>query len=306
MKVVVIGAAGLLGRALCRVLSCDWSVIAATHADVNICDLSHTKALVGYGYPDVVINAAAYTDVDGCESDPERAFSVNAVGARNVAIASRAVTASHVYVSTDYVFDGEKGAPYVESDPPAPLNVYGCSKLAGEQAVRRSNPRSFIVRTSWLYGDGGEDYVHAILAAAQARQDLAVASDQRGTPTWVDDLARQIKALVLSGAFGLYHASSEGSCTRYAFALEILRRAGYAGHHAENRATRFASKSDPTKTFAVRPTRSEELNQPARRPRGAVLENLSLKAQDLSVFPHWRDSLQTFAGRCGAFGGGKA
>jgi len=306
MKIVVIGAAGLLGRALCRAFSSDWSVIAVTHADVDICDLRHTKALIGYARPDVVINAAAYADVDGCESDPERAFNVNASGARNVAIASRAVRASHVYVSTDYVFDGEKEASYVESDPPAPLNVYGWSKLAGERAVQRSHPRSFIVRTSWLYGDGEDDFVHAILTAAQARQDLAVASDQRGTPTWVDDLAHQIRTLVFCEAFGLYHASSEGSCTRYAFALEILRRAGYAEHPAANRATRFASASDPTNTFVVRPARSEELNRPARRPRCAVLENLSLKVQDLNVMPHWRDSLRAFAGRCNAYGGGKA
>ena len=264
MKIVVIGAAGLLGRARCRAFSSDWSVIAVTHADVDICDLRHTKALIGYARPDVVINAAAYADVDGCESDPERAFNVNAFGARNVAIASRAVRASHVYVSTDYV----------ESDPPAPLNVYGWSKLAGERAVQRSHPRSFIVRTSWLYGDGRDNFVHAILTAAQARQDLAVASDQRGTPTWVDDLAHQIRTLVLCEAFGLYYASSEGSCTRYAFALEIPRRAGYAEHPADNRATRFTSKSDPTNTFVVRPTRSEELNRPARRPRCAVLQSV--------------------------------
>ena len=304
MKVAVIGAAGLLGRALCRVFSADWSVIAVTHADVDICDLPHTKELIGCAHPDVVINAAAHTDVDRCESDPERAYRVNAFGARNVAIASRAVTASHVYVSTDYVFDGEKGAPYVESDPTDPVNVYGCSKLAGERAVQRNNPRSFIVRTSWLYGAGGGDYVHAILAAAQAGQDLAVASDQHGTPTWVDDLAHQIRVLVLSEAFGLYHASSEGSCTRHAFTLEILRHAGYAGHPADKCATRFVSKSDSTSTFIVRPTRSEELSRPARRPKGAVLENLSLKAQDLNVLPHWRDSLQTFAGCCNAFVGG--
>ena len=305
MKIVVIGAEGLLGRALCRAFSSDWSVIAATHADLDICDLPRTKALIGCSHPDVVINAAAYTDVDRCESDPERAYSVNAFGARNVAIASRDVTASHVYVSTDYVFDGEKDAPYVESDPPSPLNVYGCSKLAGERAVQRSNPRSFIVRTSWLYGDGGSDYVHAILAAAQARQDLAVASDQHGTPTWVDALALQIRTLVPSEVFGLYHASSEGGCTRHAFALEILRQADYEGHPADKGATRFASKSDPTNTFVVRPTRSEELNRPARRPMHAVLENLSLKAQDMNVLPHWRDSLQAFAGCCNAFGGGK-
>ena len=304
MKIVVIGAEGLLGRALCRAFSSDWSVIAVTHADVDICDLPHTKELIGYAQPDVVINAAAYTNVDRCESDPERAYSVNAFGARNVAIGSRAVTASHVYVSTDYVFDGEKEVPYVESDPPSPLNVYGWSKLAGEREVQRSNPRSFIVRTSWLYGEGGGDYVHAILSAAQARQDLAVASDQHGTPTWVDDLAHQIRVLVLSESFGLYHASSEGSCTRHASTLEILRLAGYAEHPAGKGATRFAPRSDPTNTFIVRPTRSKELNRPARRPRNAVLENLSLKAQDLNVLPHWRYSLQAFASCCSVFRGG--
>jgi len=306
MKVVIIGAAGLLGRALCRAFSSDWSVIPVTHADVDICDLPHTKALIDCARPDVVINAAAYTDVDECESNPERAFSANALGARNVAIACRTITASHVCVSTDYVFDGEKEAPYVESDPPAPLNVYGWSKLAGERAVQRSNPRSFIVRTSWLYGDGGDDFVHAILTAAQARQDLAVASDQRGTPTWVDDLAHQIRTLVFCETFGIYHASSEGSCTRYAFAMEILRRAGYVVHSADDRATRFASTSDPTNTFLVCPAQSEELNSPARRPRCVVLENLSLKAQDLNVMPHWQDSLQAFADHCNALGGGKA
>ena len=300
MKIVVIGAGGLLGRALCRAFASDGAVIPATHADVDIRDLSRTRAFIGRARPDVVISAAAITDVDRCESNPEQAFDVNVVGARHVAIASQAVTAGHVYVSTDYVFDGEKESPYVESDPPAPLNIYGWSKLAGEQAVTQACPRSLIVRTSWLYGEGGDDFVHAILTAAQVGQDLSVASDQWGTPTWVDDLATQIKTLVLRKAFGLYHASSEGECSRYALALHILRRAGYVERGADEDAARFASITAPTSTFVVRPARSEELNRPARRPKYAVLENLSLKTQEINVMPHWRDSLEAFVDRCSA------
>jgi dTDP-4-dehydrorhamnose reductase len=304
MKVVVVGAAGLLGRALCRAFAPDGVVVRVTHQDIDIRDPLRTKALINGMRADVVINAAAYTDVDGCESDPKRAFGVNAAGARNVAVASRGTAASHVYISTDYVFDGKQEAPYVESDQPAPLSIYGHSKVAGERLVLESNPRSFVVRTAWLYGEGSHDYVHAVLEAARAGRDLSVSSDQHGTPTWVDDLARQIRALAVSEAFGLYHASSEGSCTRYALAREILCWAGYAERPANRDAARFASQSDPAITFAVHPVHNEELRQRARRPKRAVLENSSLKARGLNVMPYWRDSLQAFVSRYTAFEGG--
>jgi len=302
MKVVVVGAAGLLGRALCRRFGATDSVTPLTHEDLDVRDSARTMRLIGSLRPDVVINAAAYADVDGCESDPERAFAVNASGAGNVAAAARRAARRHVYVSTDYVFDGEKESPYVETDLPSPVNTYGSSKLAGEREVERCNQRSFIIRTSCLYGEGGPDFVHAILEAARAERNFTVVCDQTGSPTWVEDVARQLSRLVSSDGFGLYHATAEGGCTRYQLALEVLKQAGYEARDADG-GMRVASLLRATRSFVVRPVPGERLARPARRPRCTILENRALKDRNKNAMPYWKDSLRMFISQQGRLDG---
>ncbi|RLG08530.1 MAG: dTDP-4-dehydrorhamnose reductase [Thaumarchaeota archaeon] len=271
MKVLILGATGQLGSALCSVLATELEVIAATRKEFDITDLTATRSFILATEPDVVINPAAYTDVDGCEKEREKAFLVNAIGARNVAIAAREVGAKLVHISTDYVFDGSKDGPYVEYDPPHPLNVYGWSKLMGEQMVREQNPRSFILRVAWLYSSSRKNFVKTMLRLAMEREEIRVVSDQRGTPTFVGDVAQQIKLLIETDYYGLYHCTSQGSCTRYEFAKEIFRLAGV-----------------PVK---VVPVTSAEFPTPARRPPHSVLENFLLKVQGLDIMPHWKESL---------------
>jgi len=271
MKVLILGATGQLGSALCSVLATELEVIAATRKEFDITDLTATRSFILATEPDVVINPAAYTDVDGCEKEREKAFLVNAIGARNVAIAAREVGAKLVHISTDYVFDGSKDGPYVEYDPPHPLNVYGWSKLMGEQMVREQNPRSFILRVAWLYSSSRKNFVKTMLRLAKEREEIRVVSDQRGTPTFVGDVAQQIKLLIETDYYGLYHCTSQGSCTRYEFAKEIFRLAGV-----------------PVK---VVPVTSAEFPTPARRPPHSVLENFLLKVQGLDIMPHWKESL---------------
>lgn len=277
MKVLVIGAGGQLGSEVVRVLQSEHEVISATRNEADITNLPQLLLLVERISPQVIVNAAAYTDVDGCEGNREKAFLVNALGARNVAVAAREVGAKLVHISTDYVFDGCKGTPYLEYDPPNPLNVYGLSKLLGEQMVREQNPRSFILRVAWLYGSRGKNFVKTILRLAQEREEIRVVNDQRGTPTFVGDVAHEIKVLIETDCYGLYHCTSQGSCTRYEFAREILRLAGIPAR--------------------VVPVTSAEFPTSARRPADSTLENFLLKVQGLDVMPHWEESLASQIGK---------
>ncbi|MBC7292878.1 MAG: dTDP-4-dehydrorhamnose reductase, partial [Thermoleophilia bacterium] len=207
MRVLILGAAGQLGSELCSVLGAEHEVIAMTRTEADFAHLSQLLAIARRASPDVIINAAAYTDVDGCETNWDRAFLVNALGARNAAIAAREVGAKLVHVSTDYVFDGRKDGPYFEFDPPSPINVYGASKLWGENLVRKQWPKHFIVRTAWLYDRSGKNFVKTMFRLAREQKDLRVVNDQRGTPTWAADLARQIAKLVQTDWYGTYHCT---------------------------------------------------------------------------------------------------
>ena len=232
MRVLVLGSEGQLGSELCRILE-DHDLIPATHDEVDIAQLAQLAKFAGHVRPEVIINAAAYTDVDGCETNQEMAFLVNAIGARNAAIAARKVGASLIHISTDYVFDGNnKEGPYAEYDSPQPLNIYGWSKLLGEQMVMAQNPRTFILRVAWLYGPIGRNFVKTMLALAQDKEELRVVKDQRGTPTFAGDVARQIKLLIDTESYGLYHCTSQGSCTWYEFARDDIpaRRDSSQGH----------------------------------------------------------------------------
>jgi dTDP-4-dehydrorhamnose reductase len=224
MRVVITGANGQLGRALQQAFRGDeLFLIDLPQHDVTDPGIVATVAELE---PDLVIHAAAMTDVDGCERDPDLAFRVNEVGTRAVAEACRLCDADLLYVSTDYVFDGSKGEPYLESDEPNPVCVYGRSKLAGEIVVRDLLTRYYIVRTAWLYGPSGSNFVTKILELAADRGELSIVTTEVGSPTYAPDLAAAIASLTQHPLYGIYHLVNEGSCSRFEFAERILELAG--------------------------------------------------------------------------------
>ncbi|MCL6581677.1 MAG: dTDP-4-dehydrorhamnose reductase [Firmicutes bacterium] len=274
MRVVVLGAGGMLGRDVVRVLGGCHEVTAATRRDCDVTDLDQVVGLVRRVGPDVVINAAAFTKVDACETETATAYAVNALGARNAAVASRRVGAALVHFSTDYVFDGLKGAPYDEFDPPAPLSVYGRSKLAGESLVRSLCPEHYIVRTQWLYGRGGTNFVATIRRLARGGAQLRVVDDQFGSPTWTQDLAAAVARLIERPRYGTYHLTNSGECSWFEFAQEIVGRVGLEGH--------------------LLPVSSSELDRPARRPAYSVLDNLVWRLEGEPPLRHYREALAEF------------
>lgn len=308
LPVLVTGASGQLGSALCSVFEHEFHVVPATRADFDITDLAATRAFIRETAPQVVVHPAAYTDVDGCETNKDKAFLVNGIGARNVAIATHEMEAKLVFISTDYVFDGRKEDPYLEYDPPNPLSIYGWSKLMGERMVTQHNPRSFILRISWLYGAHGKNFVKTMLTLARTKEELQVVNDQRGTPTFANDVARQIQTLIQTDSYGLYHATSQGSCTWYEFALEIFKNAGYEIRPTQNGSAYLVPKTQDLRTntqdltpnpqslkpITLMPVTTTQFPRPAPRPKNSVLENFMLKIQGLDVMPHWKDALREF------------
>lgn len=283
MKVVVLGATGQLGGELCRALA-DWEVVALTHAEIEICDAARVDAVIGGLAADLVINTAALTNVAQAEQEPVRAFEINALGARNVAQVCARANSALMYISTDYIFDGEKGSPYVESDSPSPLNVYGVTKLAGEYFVRAIAKRWYIVRTSGLYGERPcrgkqHNFVQRILRLAETGT-VKVVSDQFSTPTSAADLARQIRLIVEKGKPGLYHATNAGQCSWHEFARLTFELTG-------------------TKVDLI-PITTAEYGGSVRRPRYSVLENAHLKQQGLDIMRPWREALAEYLQRIGA------
>lgn len=271
MRVLVTGAKGQLGVELLDVLGQSHDVIGL---DLPEWDITKSEAMrvVADVHPAWVVHAAALTDVDGCERDPARAHFVNGEGTRRVAEGCHAVGAGMVYLSTDYVFDGQKGAPYVETDPAAPLSVYGRSKLAGEEATREIAPRWAIVRTAWLFGVSGKNFVKTIVEKATAGGPLRVVDDQVGSPTYARDLAEAIRELLVRGLTGMYHVTNSGSCSWYAFARAILQQAGLA-------------------TATVSPMTTAELGRPAPRPASSVLANQAWAAAGLPPLRPWPEAL---------------
>ncbi len=281
MRIVITGADGQLGVELMRALAVHGEVIGTTLADLDVTDSCCAEKLASLR-PDWVVHAAGATDVDGCEGEPERAMAVNAEGTRRVAEGCRRAAAGLVYLSTDYVFDGRKGAPYTEEDLPAPLNAYGRSKLEGEHATQELARRWVIIRTAWLYGTHGQNFVKTILekAAAPLGAGLRVVDDQVGSPTYAADLAEAVGRLLArlsagaaqaEGLTGLYHVTNSGSCSWYEFARQILRLAGVAA---------------PLSQIS-----SAELSRPARRPAYAVLENAAWRTAGLPPLRPWPEAL---------------
>ncbi len=231
MHILITGGNGQLGQALQTVLVED-EVTAVDRDDLDISDKAQLFAVIEQAKPDIVINCAAYTNVDGCVSDPELAYCVNGFGPQNLALACQAQDIPLVQVSTNEVFDGRDTEPYAEWTPPSPPNAYGRSKAAGEFNVRSIWGKSYIVRTAWLYSPTGRNFIHAILRRARNSGKIRVVTDEIGNPTYTHDLALAISQLIRTGQYGTYHFVNQGACSRWEFANEICRLAGL--DHVQN------------------------------------------------------------------------
>jgi len=269
MRVTVLGASGLLGQALMRQWKGD-EVIGLSSRDVDIRNVQSLEMKLDQTRPECIVLCAAYTDVDGCERDPEFAFSVNRDGAAHVAKAAKRAGARLLFLSTDYVFDGKKTTPYETDDSRNPLSVYGRSKAEAEVRVIELLPDCCIVRTSWLFGTGGRCFPDTILKLAANRPTLDVVNDQCGCPTYVLDLANAIVELCRKQAHGIVHATNTGECSWFEFACEIVNRSGL--------------KTE------VRPVSSPQMRRPAPRPAYSVLSPKSLRRLGISM-PTWHDAL---------------
>lgn len=283
MRILVTGAQGMLGQDLLPTLKqAGHQPIAADLRPgigeddlvLDITDLAAVRRAVDQEKPDAIVHGAAYTNVDGAEADEVGAYRVNALGTWNLALAAQAADIPLLYVSTDYVFDGTLGRAYDEYDATNPQSVYGRSKRAGEIHVERLCRKHYIVRTAWLYGHGGKNFVETILKAGAERPELKVVNDQWGCPTTTVDLAGAIAQLIGSGRYGTYHATGQGACTWFDFAVEILRQGGL---------------STP-----VHPQTTEGLNRPAPRPAYSVLRNRALELGGFPAMPDWKEALRGY------------
>jgi len=275
VRILVLGARGMLGQDLVPLLSSTYEVIARDIEDFDITDAQRVKEEILRLKPQVVINAAAYTDVDGCESKQELAFAVNAAGAGNIAQACTLVKAKMIHLSTDYVFDGSSSRPYQEDDAPNPLNIYGLSKWQGEIRIQNSSAPYLIIRTQWLYGAHGKNFVDTIIKAAEKEKELRVVDDQKGSPTYTKDLSWAIKELLEKDGQGIFHVANSEACTWFEFAREILREMKFNQVH-------------------LIPIRSSELTRPAKRPANSVLNCQKFERLTGKRLRPWKDALKDY------------
>lgn len=281
MKATIIGAAGQLGQDAVKAFTRNGdSVFAPGHDEIEISDLDSVSRVLEAAGSEVIVNTAAMHHVERCEQNPTAAFAVNALGSRNLAVVARNLGAKLMHISTDYVFDGAKVAPYTESDSPRPLNTYGNTKLAGEYFVRSTVDRHFVLRTSGLYGKnpcrgkGGLNFVDLMLKLGRERGKVRVVNDEQISPTSTAELAAQMVRLAHSDHFGLYHATAEESCSWYEFAREI-----------------FSVANVPAQVEMANP---DEFPAKVPRPKYSVLENAALKARGLNSFHSWRHGLRDY------------
>lgn len=287
VKIVITGASGQLGSEFCRVLSCGKSglgqlskrlegcdVLALNSSDCDVCDQNRVFEIIERIRPFCVVNCAAFTDVDACETKVEAAFKVNAVGARNLAMACERVGSKLVQISTDYVFDGMAQRPYVEGDVLNPQTVYGKSKALGEEYVKAFCSRWFVVRTAWLYGKNGKNFVKTIARLAQKNGRIKVVADQFGSPTNVEDLVFAVCGLMLTEQYGIFHGSGNGSCSWHEFASEIISLFKIGA--------------------VVESCCSADFERPAKRPKFSVMENLMFKLTIGDSFRHWKQALEVY------------
>lgn len=274
-KILVTGAKGQLGTEMVKLLKeMKYEVYGYGRAELDITDFQQVKNVIDHIRPNIVIHAAAYTKVDAAESEPDQAFLVNAYGTRNVTVASEHIGAKLVYISTDYVFDGTANVPYNEFAFTNPINVYGKSKLAGEQFVRDLHSKFFIIRTSWVYGKHGNNFVKTMLKLAQEQKQLFVVDDQIGCPTYAVDLVSCIFQLIQTEKYGVYHISNSGHCSWYEFAKAIFEEASV--------------------NIVVNPCKTKDYPRPARRPPYSVLDHMALRLNGFKELRHWREALKEF------------
>jgi dTDP-4-dehydrorhamnose reductase len=281
MKVAVLGANGQLGHDVAAAFAAQGNAVTGlTHEQVEVASIESVRSVLEGLRPDLVVNTVAFHHVEKCEADPALAFAVNGVGARNVAQVTDSLGASLIHISTDYVFDGNKAAPYIEEDRPQPLNVYGNTKLSGEHFASSINPRHFVVRVSAIYGEnpcrakGGLNFVELMLKLAREREELRVVDDEFISPTPTSQIAQQLLVLSKSAHYGLYHATAEGSCSWFDFAAAIFELTGTRVRLERARPGEFPAK--------------------VPRPKYSVLENKSLKSRSLNVFTPWQDGLARY------------
>ncbi len=274
-KVLVLGAQGMLGHDLLECLGERYEVIGLGREDLDITRKEVTRRVIKEISPDVVINAAGYTDVDGCEKTMRKAFAINGEGAKSVAKGCKYSGAKVVYISTDYIFDGGKWSPYSEDDLPNPQNIYGESKLLGERYIEDLLDDYLIIRTQWLYGRHGDNFVETILALAEENERIEVVNDQIGSPTYTVDLSRSILALISKGLKGIFHISNSGSCSWHEFALEIVRLAGIEG-------------------LEIVPISSDALNRLAKRPLYSIFNCQRLQKEAGIEMNPWQEALQDY------------
>ncbi|MDF2924936.1 MAG: dTDP-4-dehydrorhamnose reductase [Paenibacillaceae bacterium] len=275
MKILVTGANGQLGRELMEQITArGWQGHGTDRDTLDIADLSQCLRTLGRLQPDAVIHAAAYTAVDLAEQQPDEAYRINTLGTRNIAAAAAATGAKCCIVSTDYVFDGTKAEPYREYDRTNPQTVYGLTKLAGEQLAASLNPRWYVVRTAWLYGKHGSNFVNTMLKLAEKQSPLSVVHDQRGCPTNAADLAAFLLELVATEYYGIYHAVNAGECSWYELAASI-----------------FAEKGLPVD---LRPCTTEQFPRPAKRPAYSVLDSLAIRTNGFKPLRPWQEALKDY------------
>ena len=286
MRVLITGAGGMLGRDVEKFFRDSGDEVLATARQsangalpLDVCDPRATRELIRDCYPDVVVHCAANTNVDGCERDPDSAYRDNALGVWSVASAAEQIGATLVVISTDFVFDGALSRPYTEYDEPNPLNVYGASKLAGERLALQHCRRTYVVRTSWLFGVYGRNFVYTIAKRAKENRELHVVADQYGTPTYTADLAAFLPALLNTNLYGLYHVNNAGSATWFEFAVAIVERLGLDD-------------------VAFHPLSSEEcavrFNTPTHRPKNSVLRRYNLELLGIDTMRPWENALDAF------------
>lgn len=292
MRVLVTGACGMLGSLVCSALKGKHTVVPTDILPsplpsptgrgecegYEVMDISDTGCVfdtINRVRPEMVIHCAAMTDVDGCERDPDAAHKINAVGTWNLACACASIDCPIAYISTDYVFDGERGEPYTEFDTPNPMSAYGASKLAGEAAVRELCPKHFIVRTSWLFSPKGKNFALTMLRLSETRNEWTVVADQFGSPTYAKDLAEFLVGLVGSPLYGTYHYTNSGSCSWFEFAQAILNAAGKT-------------------QVKIVPITTEEWPTPTRRPKNSVLRHYRMELLGRDNARPWQDAVAEF------------
>ncbi|MBY0163301.1 dTDP-4-dehydrorhamnose reductase [Cytobacillus firmus] len=281
MKILVTGATGQLGQDVTHVVAeAGHEVIVCGRAELDITNVEQCSLVISAHKPNVIIHCAAYTAVDAAETDTDGAYLVNALGTRNIAVSAEKAGATVVYISTDYVFSGTSETAYIEYDDTDPQSVYGKSKLAGEQMIRDFCSKWFIVRTSWVFGLHGNNFVKTMLRLGQEKPLLKVVNDQKGSPTYTVNLAQFLINLISTEKYGIYHASNSGSCTWYEFTSAIFEEA--------------REQLGLTITAELQPCTTEEFPRPAPRPANSVMDHLAIRLNQFEDLPHWREGLKQF------------